>query len=225
MRKLKVYKVFLEGLADGVPDEPIVKLDSVGCVLGEYSGMLWPEMRGGSVDWEGGVEWEETDWSFRQEMSAEDRAKMEAAKVSAEEYFAGRVDMSLIDYLSDVLVAEELTDGGYQVRIQAAVWNHKGGQSYFSSGASLPTVFVRVMEEGSTQDDWIRDFRSNMKRLKSSFANYGIGYLVTFHMRGDSISSFQESIPDEVAQAVKDRVAEEFPGVYLGVRQDVRWIR
>ena len=29
MRKLKGWKVFLEGLADGVPDEPIVNLDSV----------------------------------------------------------------------------------------------------------------------------------------------------------------------------------------------------
>jgi hypothetical protein len=44
-------------------------------------------------------------------------------------------------------------------------------------------------------------------------------------MRSDSINAFQERIPDEVAHAVKDRVAEEFPGVHLEVRQDVRWIR
>lgn len=159
MRKLKGWKVFLEGLADGVPDEPLVRLDSVGALLGEYSGLIWPEMKDGSVDWESGVEWSDTDWSFKQEMSTGDRARVEAAMVSADEYFAGRVDMSLIDYLSDVLVAEDLTDSGYQVRIQAAVWNHRAGQSYFSSHASLPTVFMCVMEEGSTQDDWVRDFR------------------------------------------------------------------
>lgn len=225
MRKLKGYKVFLEGLADGAPDEPVVNLDSVGSVLGTETGNLWPLLANGSVSWDDEIHWDETDWSFRQEMSAEDRAKVDAAMVSAEEYFAGRVDMSLIDYLSDVLVAEELTDVGYQVTIQAAVWNHKGGQSYFSSGALLPTVFMRVMEEGRTEDKWIRDFRRNMKRLKSNFPSYGIGYLVTFHMRSDSISSFQEKIPDEVAQSVKDRVAYEFPGVHLEVRQDVRYIR
>ena len=225
MRKLKGWRVFLEGLADGVPDEPIVNLDSVGSAFGTETGNLWPLLGDGSVSWEDECHWDETDWSFRQEMSAEDRARVDAAMVSAEEYFAGRVDMSLIDYLSDVLVAEELTDGGYQVRIQAAVWNHRAGQSYFSSHASLPTVFMCVMEEGSTQDDWVRDFRRNMNRLKTNFLSYGIGYLVTFHMRSDSINAFQERIPDEVAQAVKDRVADEFPGVHLEVRQDVRWIR
>lgn len=218
MRKLKTFQVFLETQESDVPNESLVKLDSVGCVLGEYSGTLWPEMKDGSVDWESGIQWEDTDWSFRQEMSAEDRTKMDAAMVSAEEYFGGRVDMSLMDYLSDVIVAEELTDTGYQVTIQAAVWNHTGGQSYFSSGASLPTVFMRVMEEGRTEDEWIRDFRRNMKRLKSNFASYGIGYVVTFHMGGGSVSR----IPDELADAVKERVAEEFPGAYLQIRQDVR---
>lgn len=228
MRKLKGYKVFLEALADGAPDEPVVNLDSVGSALGTETGNLWPLLANGSVSWEDEIHWDETDWSFRQEMSAEDRAKVDAAMVSAEDYFAGGVDMSLIDYLSDVLVAEELTDIGYQVVIQAAVWNHKGGQSYFSSGACLavaallPTVFMRVMEEGRTEDKWIRDFRRDMEKVKSNFPSYGIGYLVTFGMRGGSVRVSQERIPDEVAQAVKDRVAEEFPDVYLMVRQDVR---
>ena len=224
MKKLKGYKVFLEGLADGVPDEPVVNLDSVGSALGTETGNLWPLLANGSVSWEDEIHWDETDWSFRQEMSAEDRATVDAAMVSAEDYFGGGVDMSLIDYLSDVLVAEELTDCGYQVTIQAAVWNHKGGQSYFSSGALLPTVFMRVMEEGRTEDKWIRDFRRDMEKVKSNFPSYGIGYVVTFHMVGGSISAFQERISDEVAQAVKARVAEEFPGVHLEVRQDVRWL-
>ena len=224
MKKLKGYKVFLEGLADGVPDEPVVNLDSVGSAFGTETGNLWPLLANGSVSWEDEIHWDDTDWSFRQEMSAEDRATVDAAKVSAEDYFAGGVDMSLIDYLSDVLVAEELTDVGYQITIQAAVWNHRGGERYVSSGASLPTVFMRVMEEGRTEDQWIRDFRRNMERLKSPFASYGIGYMVTFHMYGGSVRASQVSIPDEVAQAVKDRVAEEFPGVYLGVRRDVRWL-
>ena len=224
MRKLKGYRVFLEGL-DGAPDEPVVKLDSVGSAFGTETGNLWPLLANGSVSWEDEIHWDETDWSFRQEMSAEDRATVDAAMVSAEDYFADGVDMSLVDYLSDVLVAEELTDVGYQVCIQAAVWNHKGGQSYFSSGACLavaallPTVFMRVMEEGRTEDKWIRDFRRDMEKVKSNFPSYGIGYVVTFHMSGDN---GQVRIPDDVAQSVKDRVAEEFPDVYLMVRQDVR---
>lgn len=222
MKKLKTFRVFLESVES---DEQIVKLDSVGSAFGTETGNLWPLLANGSVSWEDEIHWDETDWSFRQEMSTEDRATVDAAMVSTEDYFAGRVDMSLIDYLSDVLVAEELTDVGYQVCIQAAVWNHKGGQSYFSSHASLPTVFMRVMEEGITEDKWVRDFRWNMDRLKSNFPSYGIGYLVTFHMGGGSVEARQVwRIPDDVAQAVKDRVAEEFPGVHLEVRQDVRWI-
>lgn len=221
MRKLKTFQVFLE---DKESDESLVRLDSVGCVLDEYSGWLWPEMRDGSVDWEGGVEWEETDWSFRQEMSTEDRATVDATMVSAEEYFGGRVDMSLIDYLSDVLVAEELTDNGYQVRIQAAVWNWVGGQKYMSSHASLPTVFMRVQEEGRTQDDWIRDFKRSMENLDADFSKYGIAYVVTFHMRGDSINASQVKIPDDVAEVVKERVSAEFPDAHLEVRQGVRWV-
>ena len=58
----------------------------------------------------------------------------------------------------------------------------------------------------------------------ADFSKYGIAYVVTFHMR-DSVTANQVRISDEVAQAVKDRVAEEFPGVHLEVRQDVRWIR
>ena len=219
MRKLKTFRVFLESVES---DEPIVKLDSVGSALGTETGNLWPLLANGSISWEDEVHWDETDWSFRQEMSAEDRAKVDAAMVSAEDYFADGVDMSLVDYLSDVLVSEELTDVGYQVTIQAAVWNHKGGQSYFSSGALLPTVFMRVMEEGRTEDKWIRDFRRDMEKVKSNFPSYGIGYLLTFGMRGGSVRASLERIPDEVAQAVKDRVAEEFPDVYLMVRQDVR---
>ena len=225
MRKLKGWKVFLEGLADGVPDEPIVNLDSVGSAFGTETGNLWPLLGDGSVSWEDECTWDETDWSFRQEMSAEDRARVDAAMVSAEEYFAGRVDMSFMDYLSDVLVAEELTDSGYQVRIQAAVWNHRGGERYMSSHASLPTVFRRVMEEGSNQDDWIRDFKRSMDKLDVDFSKYGIAYVVTFHMRGDEVTGGQVRISDEAAEAVKERVADEFPGVHLVVRQDVRWIR
>jgi len=40
MRKLKGWKVFLEGLADGVPDEPVVRLDSVGSAFGTETGNL-----------------------------------------------------------------------------------------------------------------------------------------------------------------------------------------
>ena len=224
MRKLKGWKVFLEVLADGVPDEPIVNLDSVGSAFGTETGNLWPLLADGSVSWEDEIHWDDCDYSFTSSLSPEDRAKVDSAMVSTEDLFKGRVDMSFMDYLSDVLVAEELTDSGYQVRIQAAVWNHRGGERYMSSHASLPTVFMRVMEEGSNQDDWIRDFRRNMNRLKTNFESYGIGYVVTFHMKGGSRDS-QVRIPDEVVDAVKERVAEEFPGVHLVVRQDVRWIR
>lgn len=132
--------------------------------------------------------------------------------------------MSFMDYLSDVLVAEELTDSGYQVRIQAAVWNWSGGQRYMSSHASLPTVFMRVQEEGRTQDDWIHDFKRSMENLDADFSKYGIAYVVTFHMRDDSVTVNQVRISDEVTATVKERVADEFPGVHLVVRQDVRWI-
>lgn len=224
MRKLKVYKVFLEGLADGVPDEPIVKLDSVGSAFGTETGNLWPLLADGSVSWEDEIHWDETDWSFRQQMSAEDRARVDAAMVSTEDLFKGRIDISFMDYLSDVLVAEELTDSGYQVRIQAAVWNWAGGQKYMSSHASLPTVFMRVQEEGSTQDDWIRDFKRSIENLDANFSKYGIAYVVTFHMRGDSINASQVKIPDDVAEVVKERVAAEFPDTHLEVRQGVRWV-
>jgi hypothetical protein len=125
MRKLKGWKVFLEGLADGVPDEPIVNLDSVGSAFGTETGNLWPLLADGSVSWEDEIHWDDCDYSFTSSLSPEDRAKVDSAMVSTEDLFKGRVDMSFMDYLSDVLVAEELTDSGYQVRIQAAVWNHR----------------------------------------------------------------------------------------------------
>ena len=83
---------------------------------------------------------------------------------------------------------------------------------------------MRVMEEGRTEDKWIRDFRRDMEKVKSNFPSYGIGYLVTFHMRGDSISASQVKIPDDVAEVVKERVSAEFPDAHLEVRQGVRWV-
>jgi hypothetical protein len=225
MRKLKGWKVFLEGLADGVPDEPIVKLDSVGSAFGTETGNLWPLLADGSVSWEDEIHWDDCDYSFKSSLSPEDRAKVDSAMVSTEDLFKGRVDIALMDYLSDVLVAEELTDSGYQVRMQAAVWNWAGGQKYMSSHASLPTVFMRVQEEGRTEDDWIRDFKRSIEKLDADFSKYGIAYLVTFHMHGDEVTGGQVRISDEVADAVKERVADEFPGVHLVLRQDVRWIR
>ena len=224
MRKLKGYKVFLEGLADGVPDEPIVNLDSVGSAFGTETGNLWPLLADGSVSWEDEIHWDDCDYSFTSSLSPEDRATVDSAMISTEDLFKGRVDMALVDYLSDVLVAEELTDSGYQIRIQAAVWNWAGGQKYMSSHASLPTVFMRVQEEGRTQDDWIRDFKRSMENLDADFSKYGIAYVVTFHMRGDSISASQVKIPDDVAEVVKERVSAEFPDAHLEVRQGVRWV-
>ena len=224
MRKLKGYKVFLEGLADGVPDEPIVNLDSVGSAFGTETGNLWPLLADGSVSWEDEIHWDDCDYSFTSSLSPEDRATVDSAMISTEDLFKGRVDMALVDYLSDVLVAEELTDSGYQIRIQAAVWNWAGGQRYMSSHASLPTVFMRVQEEGRTQDDWIRDFKRSMENLDADFSKYGIAYVVTFHMRGDSISASQVKIPDDVAEVVKERVSAEFPDAHLEVRQGVRWV-
>jgi hypothetical protein len=84
---------------------------------------------------------------------------------------------------------------------------------------------MRLQEEGRTQDDWIRDFKRSIEKLDTNFSKYGIAYVVTFHMRGDEVTGGQVRISDEVADAVKERVADEFPGVHLVLRQDVRWIR
>ena len=90
MRKLKGWKVFLEGLADGVPDEPIVNLDSVGSAFGTETGNLWPLLADGSVSWVDEIHWDDCDYSFKSSLSPEDRAKVDSAMVSTEDLFKAR---------------------------------------------------------------------------------------------------------------------------------------
>lgn len=210
MRKLKRYRVFLEGLADGVPDEPIVKLDSVGSAFGTETGNLWPLLGDGSVSWEDEIHWNDCDYSFISELSPEDRAKVDAAMVSTEDLFTDRVDMTVIDYIKQVLVAEELTDD-YVVSIHASVWD----KDYFELipyCMDLPTVFCRIIREGVDSDRWIKHFKRFVNQADSNFSKFGIGYSVGFYT-GGSFRRGDLRVPDDVVSMVVERVNAEFPGV------------
>lgn len=210
--RIKRWKAFLE--SNG---QEMVKLDSVGSVLDTRTGAIHGCYIDGTWD-EDGVDYDEIDQSFWEEMSPEDKKTVLDAMVSSEDTFGELVNLDAIKYLEEICLAEELIDEN-PVLIRAMVKNPENVSfaDVYQTKAYLPTAYLRRADGSMGEGEWSKSFPAEMERYDyGDIYSYSETAYYCISIEGSQRGSYLR-IPKHVAQSLQDRFDDAFPGLGLFV--------
>jgi hypothetical protein len=207
--RIKRWKAFLESNV-----QKMVKLDSVGSMLNTKTGTIHGCYTDGTWE-EEGVDYDEVDQSFWDEMSPEDKETVQDAMISSKDVFGDRVNLDAIKYLEELCLSEELIDEN-PVLIRVMTKNPENLMKgyIYANKAYLPTIYLRRADGSMGEGEWSKSFSDEMDRH-----NYGdVYYCISFENQNLLLNAdIQLKIPKDVAQSLQDRFDDAFPGLGLFV--------
>ena len=197
MKRIKTFRMFES--ADVPPH--FIELKSIGHYLDPESGYCYAMLKKGGYEdepypAEEYLDYEEEAW---QALSDEEKSRVNSVWKSCESILKPAIDWDLIADIKDLMLAEEILDRGYHVRISVVC------------GAIDMLVYGEWYAHDKKNSEYARLFVSDSKELEGGDMDRCLEYIISVY--GESSDRYAVLVPaagDEVIEIVS-RVKEMHP--------------